>query len=146
MSEPVRGRRPTLEGRRRRWAVAAAVLLLALFALGGIVVAVEAGGNGETSAAPCAAAIRRVHVTMHAIDSACSGMRPALRQTGRLVRDAHKLADFARAYPRAQFRIDDEDARAISVLLVARETLKTCAPRAAVIVDGALPAGMRVLR
>lgn len=128
---------------RRRWAIAAAAVVVVLLALGGVWAATGGGGGAEV---PSAADIRRVHDALHTIDKVCARSRigPATRRL--LERDARMFARFAAAYPRAQFRIDDEEARARSLLLVARQTLERCDPRAAVIVDRALPAETRNTR
>lgn len=56
-------------------------------------------------------------------------------------REARMLADFARRYPRARFRIDDENARTDSLHLVVRQALLSCDPRAAAIVGRAYQRG-----
>ncbi len=135
---------PLTPARRRRWAFAAATILFALLALGGVLAAVERGGGRGAEQAPSAAEVRRIHATLHAIDRVCTGGRVGPGARRLLELDARMFARFARAYPQAQFRIDDEDARSVSLLLVAREALRGCAPQAAAIVDRALPQNMRL--
>ncbi len=129
--------------RRQPWVLAAAALMLVLLAFGGVLAAVESDGGSRTASAPGTAEIRRIHATLHAIDRVCTRAHidPATRRL--LERDARMFARFARTYPQARFQIDDEDARPVSMLLVAREALRRCAPGAAAIVDAALPANMR---
>lgn len=129
--------------RRRRWAVASTAVVVALLALGGVWATIEIGGGKENMSAPSAAEVRRVHAALHAVDRVCS--RPPISLASRRVvaRDARMFARFADAHPRAEFRIDDEEGRAVSLLLVARQTLQRCDRRAAAIVDRALPAAMR---
>lgn len=134
---------PGARSRQRRWAVASAAFVLALLALGGILAAVEIGGGSDEMRAPSAAEVRRIHSALHAIDRVCSHRRISAAARRLLERDARMFASFAAAYPQAEFRIDDEEARAVSLLLVARQTLVRCDPRAAAIVDRALPAEMR---
>lgn len=117
--------------------------MVALLALGGVLAAVERGGSSSATREPSAAEVRRVHLALHAIDRVCSRPRIGLAAHRRLEGDARMFARFAATYPRAQFRIDDEEARALSLLLVARQTLERCDPLAAAVVDRALPAGMR---
>lgn len=131
---------------RRRWAVVSTAVIVGLIALGGILAAVERRGGSEETRAPSAAEVRRVHAALHAIDRVCARPPVGLAAHRLLERDARMFARFAVAYPRAQFRIDDEEARALSLLLVARQTLERCDPRAAVIVDRALPAETRNTR
>lgn len=129
--------------RRRRWAVASATLVVALLALGGVLAAIGIGDGSENTRAPSAAGVRRVHAALHELDRVCSRtpVSPDARRV--LARDARTFARFADAYPQVEFRIDDEEGRAVSLLLVARQRLDGCDRRAAAIVDRALPAGMR---
>lgn len=118
--------------------------MVALLALGGVLAAAERGGGSSGAGRePSAAGVRRVHVGLHAIDRVCSRPRIGSAAHRRLEGDARRFARFAATYPRARFRIDGEDARALSLLLVARQTLERCDRRAAAIVDRALPPGMR---
>lgn len=131
---------------RRRWAVVSTAVVVGLIALGGILAAAEWRGGSEETRGPSGAEVRRVHAALHAIDRVCA--RPPIRLAAHrlLKRDARMFARFAAAYPRSRFRIDDEEARALSLLFVARKTLERCDPHAAGIVDRALPADKRNTR
>lgn len=113
-----------------------------LVALGGILAWVERDG-GSGAAAPTAAEVRRIHAALHAVGATCARGRLDARDRRRLVVAARLFARFAGTYPRVAFRVDGEDAGAISLLLVAREAVRGCWPPAAAIVDRALPAKLR---
>lgn len=117
--------------------------MIAALALGvGVLVALGAVVGprlGETAAQPTAAEADDVHAILHRLERTCarSGRSPAAR--AQLDRDVATILAFARAYPEAQFQIDDETGRTLSLLLVAREATRRCAPQASARLNAALP-------
>lgn len=98
-----------------------------VFAIGGVILA--SWRRVASRARRPAAEVERVHATLHAIDRRC------IRTGASTEREAQMLAGFARRYPQARFRDDDENARGPSLLLVTRQTFPSCDPRAAAIVE-----------
>lgn len=93
-----------------------------------------------TSRAP-AAAVRRMHGALHDLGTQCG---PSARADLAAVdRDVSTILDFARRYPEGRFAVDDETGSVLSLLLVARDAVRTCSPSAARRVDGALPLNLR---
>jgi hypothetical protein len=121
---------PSAGGHRRR-AVAVAVAAAGVLVVGGVAAAIVVSASAPSGQTPAAGDVARVHDVLHAIDRRC-GPRGASMQP-----QAEILADFASRYPHAQFRIDDENARTTSLLLVARHALQGCDPEAAAVVDRA---------
>jgi hypothetical protein len=123
----------------RRVAVAIALFVGALVALG----AIFASRGGEGAAQPTAAEVARVHAILHRLDRTCARSRglPAARK--QLDRDVDTILAFTVAYPEARFPIDDESGTALSLLLVTREATRRCAPDASRRFDDALPEQFR---
>lgn len=102
-------------------------------------------GTGSTAtptsgsaANPPAGDVRHVHDALHDIDTQCQN--PASATAGaRLAHDTDIILTFAQRYPDATFPIDDETGRTLSLLLVARKALSTCAPTEASRVNQSLP-------
>lgn len=91
---------------------------------------------GLQTAAPQDAA-RRVHDSVHALGRIC---KPgATNLTPRVRPHVETVLNFARRYPDASFPIHDETGTAVSLLLVTREGLRTCAPPLVDSVNQALP-------
>lgn len=68
-----------------------------------------------------------VHHDLHVIARVCG---PGSRDRSRLVADpASTILRFARRWPDARFPIHDEVGTSVSLLMVTREALKSCAPR-----------------
>lgn len=86
--------------------------------------------------------VKQVHDVLHAFDRWCTPQADA-RARQRLARGAEVIVSFARRHPDARFRIDDETGTTVSLLLVARNELRVCAPAAAASADRALPAKIR---
>lgn len=131
------------------WLVALLVVVVALGAVGLITrPGTRGSGSGPADTAtpsstasavsPPAAEVRPVHGALHDLDARCKPGASSKVQIG-LARDADRIVAFARRYPNARFPIDDETGSTLSLLLVARQSLRTCAPAAAATVDGALP-------
>lgn len=82
-----------------------------------------------------------MHRALQIAGRACSRRaRPADRRAAR--KAVEGLVRLARRYPTQRFRLDGEDARMLSVLLVARNEL-SCAPGTAAVIDRALPPNVR---
>jgi hypothetical protein len=119
---------------RRAWVLAP--LALALLAAG------CSGGDGPSAAEPSDAEVARVHRGLHYLERACrDSLTVAERE--RVDVDVDFFLTFAKRYPEAEFPIDDETGRAVSLLLVVREELERCFPAAAARVDQALPEQFR---
>jgi hypothetical protein len=119
--------------------VALALLVATLVALG----AIFAARGDEGAAQPTAAEVRDLHVILHRLESTCERSRRSSATRSQLNRDVGQILAFARAYPEARFQIDDESGKALSVLLVAREATRHCAPDASRRLDRALPEQFR---
>ena len=123
---------------RRRLALVAALGAAAPVAVG----ATLAARGGSTAPTPDLHDVSRVHAALHTIGRLCR--HPADTRTAvTLELQARTLLVFARRYPDATFRIDDETGRTTSLLLVGREALRRCAPPLAQRLDAALPASLR---
>ena len=87
--------------------------------------------------------VSRVHAALHDIGARCgpTAADPATQQY--LAADAEVIVTFAERYPDAVFTVDDEAGRSLSLLLVARDELRICAPAASRRADVALPAQFR---
>ena len=133
--------------------VVAATVVLALAT--SAVVALRGGSGGGTGSAataepsatasfvtPPSAQVRPVHEALHDIDAVCRAKDKSARQTT-LTRDVDTIIEFSRRYPDARFPIDDETGTTLSLLLVTRQSMRTCAPALATRVDGALPPDFR---
>ncbi|MFF7642984.1 hypothetical protein [Streptomyces canus] len=95
-------------------------------------------GTPTPAVTPPAVDVRRMHNALHDIDARC---RTAVSGKARteLEGDADTVTAFVRRYPDASFRVDDETGTTLSLLLVARQSLRDCASTAATRVDRALP-------
>lgn len=83
---------------------------------------------------------------LHEIGRVCLAKPRAQRAAAEerlLGRIARSFVRLYRGYPDARFRIGDEGAGMLSVLLVARVDLRACSPPAAAVLDRALPARFR---
>lgn len=131
--------------RRRIYAIGLSLAVVALVTAG--LTWPRGGGarSGTTNTNPTTpppAAVRRVHAVLHHIGHTC---KPSIgtRAQHELMGDVQTLVAFAHRYPAARFRIDDENAQTVSLLLVARQALQTCAPAAAAAANRALPVDLR---
>lgn len=91
------------------------------------------------SSAP-AAEVRVVHEALHTLGERCAvedGEPPDVAA------EVVAILRFADLYPEGRFAIDDEDGTPLSLLLVTRAALDTCAPEAAVRVNEVLPPEFR---
>lgn len=88
-------------------------------------------------AAPTAATTR-VHQALHALGRICKP-NDTTNQTSQARRPVAVILDFARRYPKTTFHIDDETGTAISLLIVVRQSLRSCAPSLMSRVNRALP-------
>jgi hypothetical protein len=94
-----------------------------------------------TSSAP-PAEIERLHDALHDLGDQCEPVRSD-RSKPSIDRDVATILAFARRYPEGRFPIDDETGSVLSLLLVARDTLRPCEPAAAARVNRALPSEFR---
>lgn len=128
-------------GRRGAFAIVA-LLSVALAAACG-------AGGGSTPARPQAGRpvppgdLLRIRRDLALTGRACARPRPTA-QAKRAPAATRELVWFARRYPTQRFKLEGggEDARMLSVLLVARSELG-CAPRLVRAIDRALPATVR---
>lgn len=84
-----------------------------------------------------------VHRALHRLDGLCR--RPG-RSTAALRSVTTTALELDRRYPAARgysLQVDDEQATSLSVLLVVRQALRTCAPAQAARIDAVLPRRIR---
>lgn len=93
----------------------------------------------ETAPAPAAA---QVHRALHALGRICKP-NDTTDQTSRARQPVAVVLDFARRYPSVSFRVHDETATTVSLLIVVRYSLRSCAPTLMTRVNQALPAEYR---
>lgn len=72
-------------------------------------------------------AVRRLHRAVHTLGRSCTP-RSSTEETTRARRSVGAILDFARRYPTVRFRIDDEIGTTLSLLFVARDAVRPCAP------------------
>jgi len=77
---------------------------------------------------------QRVHRELHAVGRVCPPDR-----TARVRPHVEAILEFARRYPNVSFPIDDETGTTVSLLILTRYSLRTCAPELADRVNHALP-------
>jgi hypothetical protein len=119
--------------------IALAVAVGALVALGAIL----AARGSDRPAQPAAREVERVHAILHRLERTCARNRRSGAARARLERDVDTILAFTAAYPEARFPIDDESGSAPSLLLVAREATRRCAPAASQRLEQALPEQFR---
>ncbi|MDX5961893.1 hypothetical protein SIM91_00765 [Rhodococcus opacus] len=138
-----------------RRCLAPTVVILALLAitLAGLLVAtlmrlnsddastIDASPTDAGSAAPPAEA-ERAHAALHDMAALCAPDTDEAAQR-RIESDVDLLVAFTRAYPDANFPIDDETGRSPGLLLIARKEMQVCAPTAAAHANAALPPQFR---
>lgn len=134
---------PTAAGRRGPSPRLTVLLALGVGALVGLGAIFAAVGGGGSAAQPTAAEVREIHMILHRLETTCaqSGRSPAAR--GQLDGDVATIVAFADTYPEARFQVDDESGSALSLLLVAREATRQCAPAASRTLDDVLPERLR---
>lgn len=86
---------------------------------------------------------RKVHRTLHAIGTICES-RATRGRTALVRRHVDSILDFARRYPSVSFPIDDETGTTVSLLIVVRDGVRTCAPSLTGKVNAALPEQYRL--
>jgi hypothetical protein len=86
---------------------------------------------------------QNVHRALHAIGTICESRAPRGR-TARVRRHVDTILDFARRYPSVSFPIDDETGTTVSLLIVVRDGVRTCAPSLTGKVNAALPEQYRL--
>lgn len=86
--------------------------------------------------------VQQVHDVLHDFDRWCTPQADD-RARRHLARGVELIVNFARRHPDARFPIDDETGTTLSLLLVARNELRDCAPAAALAADRALPTEIR---
>ena len=81
---------------------------------------------------------QRVHLALHAIGRICESVGTTNRTA--LVRPhIDTILDFARRFPNVSFPVDDETGATVSLLIVARDGVRTCAPSLVDTINSALP-------
>lgn len=85
------------------------------------------------------AAASRVHQALHDLGRICKP-NDTTDQTSRAREPVAVVLDFARRYPAVSFRVHDETATTVSLLIVVRYSLRSCAPTLMTRVNHALPA------
>ncbi|MEU1273230.1 hypothetical protein [Streptomyces sp. NPDC005799] len=146
---------PADGGRRTRRLDAVVITVAAVATIGFAAVATLAAFDASDTSRPAtttpsaspvrppADQIQPVHNALHDIDARCGRKAATISDQAQLQRDADGVVAFARRYPDARFPIDDESGTTLSLLLVTRQGLLTCAPEAAATVNQALPAEFR---
>ncbi|WP_147251713.1 hypothetical protein [Blastococcus sp. TF02-8] len=86
--------------------------------------------------------VDEVHRALHGLGDACA---PEASSRSADAIDGHLdvLLEFVRRHPAGGFRIDDEDATSLSLLLVLQEELRACAPSQIPRVEALLPPRFR---
>lgn len=84
-------------------------------------------------------AVRRLHSAVHTLGRSCKP-RSSTEQTTRVRRSVGVIIEFARRYPAVRFRIDDENGTTLSLLFVARDAVRPCAPELVPSLDRLVPA------
>ena len=132
------------------WAAPMLVVLalLALVAAGMIAVMLTRtvdASDVESTLTPVAAPpaeVDRIHAALHEMGAVCTRDADEATQV-RIETAVDLLVEFALRYPNATFQIDDETGRSLGLLLVARNEMQVCAPRAAARANAALPSQYR---
>lgn len=86
--------------------------------------------------------VDEVHRALHAMGRACR-TASADRGVDEVRRPVAAMLRFARDYPDAGFRVDDESGSTLSLLVVLRNEVQTCDPTLVLAVDELLPAEFR---
>jgi len=105
-------------------------------------VAVLVGRSPEPSSSASPAQVEAVHQALHSLGDQCR-LGKSDRSDASINRNVDTLLTFARRYPEGRFAIDDETGSALSLLFVARDTLRPCDSVEAARVDLALPSKFR---
>ena len=84
----------------------------------------------------------QVHTALHGLGEACS-VETSSGSLETVERHLATLLAFARRYPDGAFKIDDEDATSLSLLLVLQDELRSCAPSQIPRVQALLPQRFR---
>lgn len=126
------------------------VLLTAVFGATRLLVGAPGGSSREPRATATAqpsvllpAQVTELHKALQDLDTACSRGRPGATTQQAVERDTEVVVEFAKRYPNAVFPLDEETGRTLSVLLVARYTLRQCAPQLVARIDALLPSDLR---
>lgn len=86
--------------------------------------------------------VQQAHDALHDLGIWCTAQIGA-RGRSQLDSDVDVILGFARRNPDVRFPIDDETGGTLSLLLVARHSLRTCHPAAAARIDQVLPPDVR---
>lgn len=144
------------DGRRKlplRPLAVAAILLAVTVILGTVLLHPASAPNSQvatvsnvqspepSSSAP-PAEVERLHKALHNLGEQCEPVRSD-RSKPSINRHVATILAFARRYPEGRFPIDDETGSVLSLLLVARDTLRPCEPVEAARVNRALPSEFR---
>lgn len=135
---------PTTRIARRRLALGLSLGVFTVAIAGGVAGAFEDGPARQLMPRQ----VERIEADLHEIGRVCvakARTRPTAGDQRLLGRIARTFVRLYRDYPDARFRIDDEGAGMLSVLLVARVDLRACSPPAAAILDRALPTRFRAV-
>lgn len=90
----------------------------------------------ERTAPPASA--RQIHRALHGLGKICKPDDTTVR-TARARPPVKAILSFARRYPNVSFAIDDETGTTVTLLMVTREALRTCAPSLMAQVNQSLP-------
>lgn len=82
------------------------------------------------------------HQALHDLGDACAQQEPS-RSPSAVSQATESLLRFATRHPDGRFPIDDETGTTLSLLLVVRDELSTCAPELRPRVDALLPPEFR---
>ena len=100
------------------------------------------GATRAPSTLLTAAQTADVHDALHDLDARCTrASTPGATQA--IAHDTDVIVAFSERYPDAVFPIDDETGRTLSLLLVARQSLRRCAPYLVSRIDALLPFDLR---
>ena len=122
--------------------ILAAVLLRSVAAPSSPVAVVPSAQPPEPSSSAPPAAVQQIHDALHGLGDQCEPVRSD-RSKPSINRDVTTILAFAQRYPEGRFPIDDETGSVLSLLLVARDALRSCEPAEAARVNKALPPGFR---
>ena len=85
------------------------------------------------------AAVRPVHRALHALGRLCGSDAVSAEASSQARRPVMVILEFAHRYPNVSFPVHDETGTTLSLLFVARNEVRACAPMLAAQVERSIP-------